>query len=80
MNGYRGWETRRERDERVTENLPADLLPLWKRMRNQFKGSPMHRYEMFMQYVEEHEDEGIEALVDEADAAVARLIAEREVA
>ncbi len=73
---YRSWETRREREQAVTVNLSADLLPLWERTKLQFKGTPSERLEAFLAYAHDHEDAGIEAVMDEADAKLEAMIAE----
>jgi hypothetical protein len=55
--GCRSWDTRREREQAVTVNIAPDLMPLWERVRWQFKGTPQERLEAFTRYVEEHPDE-----------------------
>ena len=83
LAAYRGWERRRERDEFVAVNVPADLLPLWERTKLQFRGTPEERLEAFLAYAHDHEGEGVAALADEADAKLEAMIREfqrREVA
>jgi hypothetical protein len=63
-----GWERRRERDERVVQNLDPVLLPLWERTKGMFRGTPHERYEQFMQYVHDHPSEVVKASQDAADA------------
>jgi hypothetical protein len=63
---YLGWETRRERDERVQQNIPPELLPLWERLRIK-GGTPHARFEAFMQYVHDHPDEVLEAQQQDAE-------------
>lgn len=76
---YRGAEHRRERDEQVEVNIPPHLIPLWRRTRRQFRGTPHQRYEQFMQYVHDSgEGEGMAALQDEADEKLERMIRDRE--
>jgi|SRR5579859_862216 len=50
----RGWEHRRESDERVEQNLDPFEIDLWRKLRGQFKGTPHARLEAFRKYVEEH--------------------------
>ena len=76
LAGYRAWETRRERDEFVAVNVPDELLSLWNRTKLQFSGTPEERLEAFLAYAHDHEDEGIEALADDADARLDAMIAE----
>jgi DNA repair protein RadC len=64
----RGWEHRRERDEFVIQNLDPSLVPLWERLKGQFRGTPEQRYEQFTQYVHDHPDEQMGALQQDADA------------
>jgi hypothetical protein len=71
VSAYRGWEKRRENEERVTVNLPADLLPLWRRTQAMFKGTPDERREQFERYAFEHPREVIEAVDDGAEAWLA---------
>lgn len=73
---FRSWETRREHDEFVAVNIPADMLPLWERSKLQFKGSPESRLEAFMAYAHDHEVDGIAAVIDEADAKLDAMISE----
>lgn len=68
---YRAADTRREREEAVTVNLPPDLLPLWDKVKASFSGAPDARREAFLQYAHEHGKEAIEAL----DAASAIRVA-----
>src|SRR5271156_224494 len=73
---YRSWETRREREQAVTVNVPADMLPLWERTKLQFKGTPAERLEAFLAYAHDHNHETIEAVIDEADAKLEAMIRE----
>jgi hypothetical protein len=72
---YKGWERRRENDERVTVNLPADFLPLWDRIKLNFKGTPEQRAESFLHYAHEHGSEVEWAVEEEACAKLEREIA-----
>lgn len=74
---YRGWERRRENDERVSVNIPPDLLPLWRRVKRSFVGSSHERFLAFMEYAEEHDREVTTALSDDADRALEALLAAR---
>lgn len=73
----KGWERRRENEDRVLVNLAPEHHALWKRTRGMFKGSPEERAEQFQRYVEEHGGEVVESLQDEADAKVERMVAQR---
>ena len=66
----RGWEHRKERDEAVEKNvemLSPHLRALWRKTKNLFKGTPDRRYEMFLQYVHENPEQGLELLQDEVE-------------
>ena len=56
-------------------NLPPDLLPLWERIKGQFRGTPEERSRAFLEYVEGHDGEAIAACQAEADRKVAALLA-----
>ena len=64
----RGWDRRRENEERVTVNIAPDLMPLWERVRWGLKGTPQERLEAFEAYVHDHPSEVTQALQDAADA------------
>lgn len=72
---YRAWETMRDRDERVVMSLPADLVPLWQRIKASIRGeTPHERAEAFLHYCHENEGEIAAAIQYEADATLARLV------
>jgi hypothetical protein len=74
VRAYRGWETRRERDEQVAVNVPDELLPLWERIHSCIEGETPHaRFERFMEYAEEHPDESVAAMQEAADRKVDRM-------
>jgi len=76
-----GWEHRKEREEMVERNIEAlapHLKLLWRKMRNQFRGTPDRRYEQFLEYVEEHPGEDMALLEDDAEKALKKLIRDRE--
>jgi hypothetical protein len=75
---YRGWERRRENDERVAVNLDADMLPLWDRIKLQFRGTPEERTESFLQHVHDSGSDVLWAVQQEADAKLAASIREYE--
>lgn len=51
-------EARSESDGAVEQEIPAELVPLWRKVKRQIKGSPREsRAEAFMRYVEEHPNE-----------------------
>jgi putative nucleotidyltransferase with HDIG domain len=74
----RGWEHRRENDERAQYNIPPEYHGLWNKLKSQFKGTPDQRAEQFMEYVEEHPDENIDWLQSHADREVAKMTREFE--
>lgn len=78
VRAHRGWETRRERDDAVTVNMPAELLSLWRRVGASIGGgTPHERYENFMRYAEEHPSEAVQSMQDAADAKLAAMLRER---
>jgi len=80
----KGWETRREREEKVVreiEHVAPHLLPMWKKLKNdpRFKGlEPEAKAQKFIEYVEEHDGEEMGILQEHADREVARLVKELE--
>lgn len=75
---YRGHETRSEREQAATVNIPPDLLPLWDRTKGQFRGTPHERYEAFMEYAEAHPRDAADALSEESDRKLGELVKEHE--
>jgi hypothetical protein len=69
----RGWEHRKEQDERAQNNIPPEYQLAWKRLKNQFKGTPDQRAEQFMEYMEEHPGENDDLLQQRADKDVAKM-------
>lgn len=63
----RGWEKRREADERVLQNLEPELHELWLRVKGLFQGTPENRERLFRQYAHEHPEEIVEAQQAAAD-------------
>lgn len=78
LGAYRSWETRRERDEFAAANIPTDLIPLWEKTKLNFRGSPEQRAQKFVEYAHDHEDEGVEAIIDESDRKLEAMIRARE--
>lgn len=77
----KGWETRREREEKVVREIEMNaphLLHLWKKLKSQFKGEPEERAQKFIEYVQEHDGEEMGVLQDYADREVKRLVKELE--
>lgn len=65
---------RGESDDEVRQNIPADLIPLFERVKRSIKGSPRKtRTEEFLEYAEEHPGEEIHAIEDKTDALIADL-------
>lgn len=63
-----------ESDDEVRQNIPADLIPLFERVRRSIKGSArMSRTEAFLHYAEEHPGEVLEVLEDKTDALIREL-------
>lgn len=73
-------DRRRERDEFAAQNIPSDLLPLWRQERSRFRGTPHERSEAFLEWAETDEGERARlALLEELSADRAdRLILERD--
>ncbi len=70
-------ERQGESDDEVRANIPADLIPLFERVKRSIRGSSRKsRTEAFMQYVEENPGEEYGAIEDKTDALVRQL--ERE--
>jgi DNA topoisomerase I len=74
----RGWERRRENDERALNNIPPEHAFAWKKLKKLFKGTPDQRAEQFMEYLEEHPGESDEWLQENADKEVSKAIREWE--
>ena len=79
-SAYRGWERRRERDDFTEQNIEPELLPLWHRVRGQFRGSPHERFEAFMEYAEtdEGQREATAAQVEDSEGGIDELLGERQ--
>lgn len=57
-------EAIRESDDNVRGNIPAELLPVFEKVKRQIKGSPnISRTEAFLHYVEENPDD-VQAIVE----------------
>lgn len=65
----RGAEARQESDQRVESNLPGDLIPIWRKVKNRIKtrGGRRSRTEAFLEWVEENADE-VQAMRAKAQA------------
>jgi hypothetical protein len=67
-------ERQAESDDEVRGNLPADLVPLFERVKRSIKASPrMSRTESLLKYAEEHPDEVLTAIDDKTDALIREL-------
>jgi len=67
-----------ESDDEVRSNIPAELVPLWSRVKKQMRATErMSRTEAFLRYAEEHPEEYLESIDDKTDALV-RELEERE--
>lgn len=72
-------ERRAESDDYVRGNLPAELVPVFNRVRRSLKAGPRTtRTEAFLQWAEEHPGEVLQYQAHDADREVARLVAEHE--
>lgn len=74
-----GWERRREREERTTQNIDPELLPLWRAIGGQFRGTPHERFERFSEYAETDEGQraSLEAIEEESAGELDELLEER---
>lgn len=69
-------ERKHESDDEVRYNLPAELLPLYEKIKRTLRvPAGMSRTEAVLHYAEEHPDEVLEATMEDADAVVARMVA-----
>lgn len=72
-------ERRSESDDAAESNLPPDLRPAWRRLKQNFPGGPrISRAEQFLHWAEENPEALYETLSDAADDDVERMIAEYE--
>ncbi len=78
LAAVRGWERRRENDERAIVNMASDHVALWHRVKGAApRGTPHARAEWLAEYAEEHPAEVVQALDEQSDATLARRLAER---
>src|SRR5579863_5135940 len=69
--GYlRGWEHRKEAEERVLRELEPYEIALWQRIGKQFRGGSDARLKAFRQYVHDHPGEIYGELQSRADRGV----------
>lgn len=67
-------EVRGESDDEVRGNIPADLIPLFERIKRQIKPGPRKsRTESFLEYVEANPGEEFHAIEDKTEALVREL-------
>jgi hypothetical protein len=72
-------ERRQESDERVRNNLPAELRKLWDRFKGGFRDTKRAtRTEAFLEWAEANPEEVLRIQSDDADRDVARLVRQRE--
>lgn len=77
--GARRAEHRQESDSAVLQNIPPELVPLWKRVGRSIRGSARQsRTEAFLRYAEEHPREVVSAVEVDAEEKLARLLAQQE--
>lgn len=73
----RAWETRRERDERVEQNLDPWELEAFRRHKALFKGTPEERTRAFREWTEEHPAELRGHAARSGESKAARLVREK---
>lgn len=72
-------ERQQESDERVSNNLPPELRPLWQRFKGDFKNTKRAtRTEAFLEWAEANPEEVIRMQSDQADREVERLVRQQE--
>ena len=70
-------ERRQESDDAVRQNIPADLLPLFERVKKSIKGSTRQsRTEDFLHYAAEHPHEVVDAQMELSQREIAKLVHE----
>lgn len=52
--GQRAGERLTEANDQIENDIAPDLIPLWRRLRRNFKGTPHQRVERFHEYLEEN--------------------------
>lgn len=74
-------ERRRESDDEVRANIPAELVYLWERVKRKIKAGPrISRTEAFLHYAEENPREVLVALEDKTEATIRELEAKERAA
>lgn len=63
----KGWEKRKENDDFTEQNIPEELVMLWRKKKDQFKGTPHQRYEKFMEWVEENPEQNMYVQMEYAE-------------
>jgi len=64
----------------VVANLPADLVPLWHRVKRSLRcRTPDHCAELLVEYAHEHPTEAVRAMGDEAESKLADLLERRAI-
>jgi hypothetical protein len=72
-------ERRQEGDEHVRNNLPAELKPVWDRVKKTIKGGPRRtRTEAFLEWAQENPDDVLQHQQHVTDREVAELVREHE--
>jgi hypothetical protein len=70
-------ERKQESDDYVRSNLPAELRPVFERVRSQIKGGARTtRTEAFLEWAESHPEEVLQYQAHDADREVAQLVAQ----
>ncbi|MBK8997451.1 MAG: hypothetical protein IPM35_17115 [Myxococcales bacterium] len=75
----RAHERRAESDDEVRQNLPAELVPVFNRMRRHIKGTARRsRTEAFLHWAEENPGEVVAMQGDDIEREVSRLVKEHD--
>ena len=74
LGAYKAAETRGERNQAAAVNIPAHMIPLWERTKDQYKGTPHQRFEKFVQHAEASPKEVMRAMSDHSEERLEALI------
>lgn len=74
-------ERESESDDEVVQNIPADMVALWRRVKGSIRATAhMSRTEAFMKYAEENAGEDLDAIERETERVIARHVAQLAIA
>lgn len=72
-------ERRQESDDEVERNLPAELVPVFRKVRGSIKAGPRRtRTEAFLEWVENNTDDAHAIVYDAVERDVAKMVREHE--